>query len=153
SILATDIVGSTALAESLGDQRWLTVLQAHNQAIRREISSHRGTEVKQSGDGFVATFRSARDAVRAGVAIRSAVDALDIPNLATPLQLRIGVHAGEVEHDGSDVYGVNVSTACRIAGAARPGEVLVSGVVHDLADSTSDLSFGEDRQVELAGRS
>ena len=71
----------------------------------------------------------------------------------TPLTLRIGIHAGELEHDGADVYGVNVSTACRIAGAASPGEILVSGVVRELADSTSDLTFGESREVVLAGRS
>ena len=153
TILATDIVGSTSLAERMGDQRWLTVLQAHNAAVREQISRHHGTEIKQSGDGFIATFRSSRDAVRTAVAIRRSVGSLDEPSLETPLTLRIGVHAGELEHDGADVYGVNVSTACRIAGAAAPGEILVSGVVRELADSTSDLTFGESREVVLAGRS
>ena len=153
TILATDIVGSTSLAERMGDQRWLTVLRAHNAAVREQISRHHGTEIKQSGDGFIATFRSSRDAVRTAVAIRRSVGSLDEPALETPLTLRIGVHAGELEHDGADVYGVNVSTACRIAGAASPGEILVSGVVRELADSTSDLTFGESREVVLAGRS
>ena len=152
TIVATDIVGSTSLAERMGDQRWLTVLRAHNAAVREQITRHHGTEVKQSGDGFIATFRSSRDAVRTAVSIRRSVGSLDTPGLDAPLQLRIGVHAGELEHDGDDVYGVNVSTVCRIADAAAPGEILVSGVVRELADSTSDLSFGESREVVLAGR-
>ena len=153
TIVATDIVGSTSLAERMGDQRWLTVLRAHNAAVREQIARHHGTEIKQSGDGFIATFRSSRDAVRTAVAIRRSVGSLDSPSLDAPLELRIGVHAGELEHDGADVYGVNVSTACRIAGAAAPGEILVSGVVRELANSTSDLAFGESREVVLAGRS
>jgi class 3 adenylate cyclase len=152
SIVATDIVGSTAIAETLGDQGWLQVLRAHNHAVREQLTSHHGTEVKQSGDGFLATFRSARDAVRAAVAIRQAIGKLDLPDETPPLRLRIGVHAGELEHDGHDVYGVNVSTACRIASVAEPDEILVSGVVRELAASTSDLSFGTGREVQLAGR-
>lgn len=152
SIVATDIVGSTAIAEALGDQGWLQVLRAHNDAVREQLVSHHGTEVKQSGDGFLGTFRSARDAVRAAVAIREAVSRLELPDDTAPLRLRVGVHAGELEHDGHDVYGVNVSTACRIASVAEPGEILVSGVVRELAASTSDLSFGLGREVRLAGR-
>ena len=69
----------------------------------------------------------------------------------TPLEVRIGVHAGEVERDGHDVVGRNVALACRLCDAAAPGEVLVSGVVADLADSASDLAFGDAREHHLAG--
>jgi class 3 adenylate cyclase len=153
TILVTDIVGSTALAERLGDQRWLGVLQSHNALVREQLARHGGTEIKQSGDGFLATFPSSRAGVRAAIEISRSMDGYRRGHPDTPLELRIGVHAGEVERDGGDVFGVNVSTASRIAGAASPGEVLVSGVVCDLADSTTDLRFGEPREVQLAGLS
>jgi class 3 adenylate cyclase len=152
TILVTDIVSSTAHAERLGDQRWLAVLRSHNALVREQLAAHSGTEVKQSGDGFLATFASARDAVRAGIGIRRSIDGYRNSNPQAPLELRIGVHSGEVEHDGDDVFGVNVSTADRVADAAQPGEILVSGVVRDLADSTSDLRFGDAKEIPVAGR-
>jgi class 3 adenylate cyclase len=153
SILVTDIVGSTALAARLGDQRWLGVLQSHNALVREQLARHGGTEIKQSGDGFLATFPSSRAAVRSAIGINRSMEGYRRGHPDTPLQLRIGIHAGEVEREGTDVFGVNVSTASRIASAAAPGEVLVSGVVRDLADSTSDLRFGDPREVVLAGLS
>jgi class 3 adenylate cyclase len=153
TILVTDIVGSTSHSERLGDQRWLEVLRAHNALVREEIAREGGTEVKHSGDGFLATFSSARAAVRTALGVKQAIERHRAQHPDPPIEVRIGLHAGEVEHDSDDVFGVNVSTASRIAGAAEPGEVLVSGVVRDLAESTSDLRFGAAREVALAGRS
>jgi adenylate cyclase len=153
SILVTDIVGSTAMAERLGDQRWLGVLQVHDALIREQIGRHGGTEVKHVGDGFVATFPSAREAVRAALHIEQAIGGYSTAHPDSPLSLRVAVHAGEVERVGDDVFGLNVSTAAHLAGVAEPGEVLVSGVVCQLAGSTSDLRFGELRSVTIAGRS
>jgi class 3 adenylate cyclase len=91
--------------------------------------------------------------VLAGLSVRDEVCRFAASNPDTSLQLRIGVHAGEVARDGDDVYGVNVSTADRLSAAAEPGEVLVSGVVADLAGSSSDLCFGPPREIEISGRS
>jgi class 3 adenylate cyclase len=152
SILVTDIVGSTAIAERLGDQRWLAVLQIHDALVREQLHRHGGTEVKHVGDGFVATFPSAREAVRAALHVEQAIAGYSTAHPDSPLVLRIAVHAGEVERVGDDVFGLNVSTAAHLAEVAVPGEVLVSGVVCQLAGSTSDLRFGELRSVRLAGR-
>jgi class 3 adenylate cyclase len=153
SLMVTDIVGSTRMAERLGDQRWLQVLQAHNEIVRRQVDVHGGTEVKQNGDGFLLTFPSSRSAVLAGLGVRDEIGRYGVANPDSSLQLRIGVHAGEVARDGHDVFGVNVSTADRLSAAAEPGEVLVSGVVADLAGSSSDLCFGPGREIEISGRS
>jgi class 3 adenylate cyclase len=153
SLMVTDIVGSTRMAERLGDQRWLQVLQAHNEIVRRQVDLHGGTEVKQNGDGFLLTFPSSRSAVLAGLAVRDEVGRYGAANPDSSLQLRIGIHAGEVARDGHDVFGVNVSTADRLSAAAEPGEVLVSGVVADLAGSSSDLCFDPGRDLEINGRS
>jgi class 3 adenylate cyclase len=152
SILVTDIVGSTAMSERLGDQRWLGVLQSHNALVREQLGRHDGTEVKQMGDGFIATFESSRDAVRAANGIRQAMEGYCVGHPDSPISLRIAVHAGEVARDGADVFGLNVSTAAHLADVTPPGEVLVSGVVRELAGSTSDLTFGPAHEVLVAGR-
>jgi class 3 adenylate cyclase len=152
SILVTDIVGSTAMSERLGDQRWLGVLQSHNALVREQIGRHGGTEVKQMGDGFIVTFDSSRDAVRAAKSIRQAMEGYCVGHPDSPIHLRIAVHAGEVARDGADVFGLNVSTAAHLADVTEPGEVLVSGVVRELAGSTTDLAFGPAREITVSGR-
>jgi class 3 adenylate cyclase len=151
TIVSTDIVGSTRRAGELGDQVWHSVLLAHNAVIREQLGRYGGTEVKTSGDGFLLTFTSARAAVQFALAVQEALheQGATVPELA--LDVRIGVHAGEVEHDGGDVIGRNVTIACRLCDAAAPGEVLASAVVADLADSASDISFGAPREHRLAG--
>lgn len=151
TIVSTDLVGSTRFADEIGDQRWRGVLQTHNAIVREQLARHGGTEVKTSGDGFLCTFTSARRAVAFAVDLQDALASYRVAHPDTPLQLRVGVHAGEVERDGNDVVGRNVALACRLCDAAAPGEVLVSGVVADLADSASDLAFGDGRELMLAG--
>ena len=151
TVVCTDIVGSTRYADTLGDQRWRGVLQTHNALVREQLAAHGGTEVKTSGDGFLVTFPSARRAVQFAVDVQDKLAEYRAGHPETPLEIRIGVHAGEVEHDGADVVGRNVALACRLCDAAAPGEVLASAVVADLADSASDLSFGPARQHQLAG--
>jgi len=148
TIVCTDLVGSTRLSDQLGDQRWREVLLAHHRVVRAELARHGGQEVKTVGDGFLCTFTSARSAVAFAVDLQGA---LDDGATAQPLEVRVGIHAGEVERDGDDLVGRNVSVACRLCDVASPGEVLASGVVADLADSASDLVFGEGRVVRLAG--
>jgi class 3 adenylate cyclase len=151
TVVCTDIVGSTRMADSLGDQRWRSVLQAHYAMTRATASQHGGTEVKTRGDGLLLTFTSPRRAVQFAVSFQAALAKERVADPGFGLEARVGVHAGEVERDGTDVVGRNVSLACRLCDAAAPGEVLTSAVVADLADSASDLSFGPPRELALAG--
>jgi class 3 adenylate cyclase len=144
TVVCTDIVGSTRLADTLGDQKWRDLIGAHNAIVRTQLARHDGLEIKTSGDGFLVTFPSARRAVSFALDVHDAVRSLD-------LELRIGLHAGEVERDGTDIVGRNVSVACRLCDVAAPGEVLASAMVADLTDSSSDLAFGDDRELRLAG--
>jgi class 3 adenylate cyclase len=107
--------------------------------------------VKNRGDGLLLTFTSPRRAVQFAVSFQAALAKERVADPGFGLEARVGVHAGEVERDGTDVVGRNVSLACRLCDAAAPGEVLTSAVVADLADSASDLSFGPPRELALAG--
>lgn len=125
TVLFTDIVGSTALASDLGDQQWLDLLASHDTAVRRQLERFGGTEVKATGDGFCATFASPGQAIRGATAIRDAVAPLG-------LEVRAGLHTGEIELRGADVGGVAVHIAARVSALAQAGEVLVSGAVPPL---------------------
>jgi class 3 adenylate cyclase len=151
TVVCTDIVGSTRLSVALGDQRWHSVLSAHNSLVRELLARFGGTEVKTSGDGFLLTFTSARAALQFSMALHDAMTEERETRPDARIELRIGVHAGEVERDGRDVIGRNVTIACRLCDAAAPGEVLASAVVADLADSASDLTFGPSREHSLPG--
>ena len=143
TVLFTDIVGSTAKASELGDEEWRRVLGRHHEAVRRALEQHRGHEVGTAGDGVLATFDGPARAVRAAAAAREAVRPLG-------LELRAGVHTGEVELVGADVAGIAVHTGARIAAAAGPGEVLVSSTVKDLVTG-SGIEFEERGEHELKG--
>jgi class 3 adenylate cyclase len=143
TVLVTDIVGSTGQATALGDRAWRELLQRHDDASRREFERFRGREVKQTGDGFLATFDGPARAVRCAAAIRDALAPLG-------LSLRTGVHTGECELRGADVSGIAVHIAARVGAAAAPGEVLVSSTVRDLVIG-SGLEFEERGERELAG--
>jgi pimeloyl-ACP methyl ester carboxylesterase len=114
TVLFTDIVGSTARAEQLGDQRWRNLLDAHHMTVRRELARSRGNEVKSLGDGFLATFDGPARAVRCARAIAEAVRSLNI-------QVRSGLHTGEIEIADNDVQGIAVHIASRISALAGPG--------------------------------
>ena len=143
TVLFTDIVGSTARAEQLGDQRWHSLLDAHHATVRRELARCRGKEVKSLGDGFLATFDGPARAVRCACAIAEAVRPLDI-------QIRSGLHTGEIEVTDNDVQGIAVHIASRVSALAGPGEVLVSRTVKDLV-AGSGLRFDERGSHSLKG--
>jgi len=143
TVLFTDIVGSTARAEQLGDQRWHDLLGAHHTTVRRELARSRGNEVKSLGDGFLATFDGPARGVRCACAIAEAVVPLDI-------QVRSGLHTGEIEIAGNDVQGIAVHIASRVSALAGPGEVLVSRTVKDLV-AGSGLRFDERGRHSLKG--
>jgi class 3 adenylate cyclase len=140
TVLFTDIVGSTQRAAELGDRRWRDLLQHHHISIRRELQRHRGEEVDTAGDGFLATFDGPARAVRCAQSIGDAVRSLD-------LEVRCGLHTGEVERTAGKVGGLAVHIAARVTAAAGPGEVLVSSTVKDLV-AGSGLSF-QDRGVHV----
>jgi class 3 adenylate cyclase/alpha-beta hydrolase superfamily lysophospholipase len=143
TVLFTDIVGSTARAEQVGDQRWRNLLDTHHIAVRRELARYRGKEVKSLGDGFLATFDGPARAVRCACAIAEAVRPLDI-------QVRSGLHTGEIEVAEGDVQGIAVHIAARVSAFAGPGEVLVSRTVRDLV-AGSGLRFQERGKHSLKG--
>jgi pimeloyl-ACP methyl ester carboxylesterase/class 3 adenylate cyclase len=130
TVLFTDIVGSTERAATLGDKRWRDLLQQHDRLISRELDRHRGREVKAMGDGVLATFDGPARAIGCARAICDQANTLGI-------EVRAGLHSGEVELLGDDVGGIAVHIGARVAGMAGPGEVLVSSTVKDLVVGSS----------------
>ena len=151
TVMFSDIEGSTALNDRLGDARFMEVLREHNAIVRDGIKAHSGFEVKSEGDGFMVAFQSAGKAVECAAAIQTA---LAERNTSTeePVSVRMGLHAGEVIKEGEDFFGRNVIMAARVAAQARGGEVLASAVVKALL-AGSDVKWGEARAVELKGLS
>lgn len=135
TILFTDLVDSTARAAELGDRRWRHLLERHDAAVRRQLALHRGREVKTVGDGFLATFDGPARAIRCATALRSELGALG-------LEVRAGIHTGEVELIGEDVGGIAVNIGARIGAEAVAGEVLVSSTVRELVVG-SGLEFAD----------
>jgi class 3 adenylate cyclase len=125
SVMFTDIVSSTERAHELGDRRWRDLLDQHDAAVRRQLDRFHGTEVNTTGDGFIARFDGPARAVGCAVAIRDAARLLGV-------QVRGGVHTGEIEMRGDDVAGIAVHIAARVAALAAPDETLVSRTVTDL---------------------
>lgn len=143
TVLFTDIVGSTGRAAQLGDDRWRDVLETHNTVIRAQLDRFRGVEVNTTGDGFLATFDGPARAIQCAREIGHQLKVL-------ALEVRAGVHTGEVERVGDDVAGIAVHIGARIAGLAGAGEVLVSGTVRDLV-AGSGLEFTDRGRHELRG--
>jgi class 3 adenylate cyclase len=125
TVLFTDIVNSTDLAARLGDQRWLDLRAAHDGLVRTQLDRYRGKVVATTGDGFLATFDGPARAVRCASEIASAVRSLGI-------QIRAGLHSGEVEIQDGQIAGIAVHIAARVMAFASEGRVLVSGTVKDL---------------------
>jgi len=158
TILFTDIEGSTAMTQRLGDARAREVLREHERIVRECLRAHGGSEVKTMGDGFMASFGSATKALECAVAIqRAIVDwAAGVgAHHDAPLRVRIGLNAGEPiaedDPDGrGDLFGTAVIRAARIAALAQGGEILVANVVRELAEGKGFL-FGDRGEVALRG--
>jgi len=151
TIMFSDIEGSTAMADRLGDKRFMEVLREHNAIIREQVKAHGGFEVKSEGDGFMVAFQSAGKALACAAAIQKALLACN-ESAEEPVKVRMGLHAGEVIKEGEDFFGRNVIMAARVASQANGGEILTSGVVKALL-SGSDVTWGDSRTVELKGLS
>ena len=143
TLLFTDIVNSTTLAAQLGDRRWRDVLDQHHQFGRGELARFGGREVATTGDGFFVSFDRPLAAVRCALAMVEAMGPLGI-------QIRAGVHTGEVEVRGADLGGLAVHIAARVAALAGAGEVLVSSTVKDLLVG-ADVGFDDRQDHKLKG--
>jgi class 3 adenylate cyclase len=151
TLLFTDIEESTGLTLRLGDQRWLEVLRAHHELVRRQVQAHGGFEVKSLGDGFMLAFSSARRALDCAVAIQRAVVTGNSAHPDAPIKVRIGLHTGEALKEADDFHGKHVVLAARIANHARGGEILVSSLLRELTDTGVGIAFDLGEDVELKG--
>jgi len=151
TVLFTDIEASTTLNERVGDVRWIELLRVHHEIVRDQVHQHGGFEVKSQGDGFMIAFPSARRAVQCARSIQREVGSRLGEHPDGPIRLRIGLHTGEAIKEEADFYGKNIALAARIADQARGGEILASRVVKDLTESAGDVSFENEREVELEG--
>jgi class 3 adenylate cyclase len=125
TVLFTDIVSSTERAREVGDRRWAELLDTHDRLARELVAELQGRLVKSTGDGILALFDRPGRGIRCATALRDRLK-------GTGMEIRAGVHTGEVQLRGDDVGGIAVHFAARVMAAAAPGEVLVSGTVHDL---------------------
>jgi pimeloyl-ACP methyl ester carboxylesterase len=143
TVLFTDIVSSTEQAAEVGDRRWREMLDAHDTAVRRQLDRYRGREIKATGDGFLATFDGPARAIRGGWAICDATRAVGV-------EVRVGLHTGEIELRDGDIGGVGVHVAQRVCALADPGEVLVSEAV-PLLVAGSGIGFQDRGAHNLKG--
>ena len=142
-VLFTDIVGSTVTAAEMGDARWRQVLDLHASIADRQIDRHRGRLIKNTGDGVLATFDGPARAIRCGLEIRDELRAVDV-------DIRTGVHTGEIERRGDDIGGLAVHVGARVMNRADAGEVFVTSVVKDLV-AGSGIDFEDRGFHELKG--
>ena len=143
TVLFTDLVGSTERASQLGDRAWKALLEQHHARVRGQLARYRGTEIDTAGDGFFATFDGPARAIRCAQSTIQAVHDLGI-------DIRAGLHTGEIETIGDKIGGIAVNIGARVAALASPGEVLVSQTVRDLV-AGSGLTFEDAGEHELKG--
>ncbi len=148
TLMFSDIEGSTALNEKLGDDGWLEVLTVHDKLVRRCIRHERGQVIKALGDSFMAAFADPDTALSSAVAVQRELGAPDAVPGAT-VRVRIGLHTGPAIARGRDLFGINVATAARVAAQARGGEILVTEDLATRLDGTHTL--GKPRKVTLKG--
>jgi class 3 adenylate cyclase len=147
AILFTDMVGSTDLTQRLGDAAAMAVLRRHDSIVREALAARAGSEVKHTGDGIMASFRSAVGAIECAIAVqRSCVDAA----AEVPISVRIGIAAGEPVAQDGDLFGSVVQLAARLTARAAPGGILVSAAVRDLAQGKG-FRFAGDKRARLKG--
>jgi class 3 adenylate cyclase len=149
TILFTDVEGSTALTERVGDAKAREVLRAHERIVRENLKAHGGAEVKTMGDGFMASFSSATGALECAIAMQRAF-AAHSEAAAEPIRMRIGLNAGEPIAEEKDLFGTAVNMAARIAAKAEGGEIMASDVVRQLVAGKGFL-FSDRGEVELKG--
>jgi class 3 adenylate cyclase len=143
TVMFTDVVGSTARADAIGDRAWADLVEEHGARVRKEVERFGGREIDDAGDGLFAAFDSATSALRCAQAVRATVAELGV-------ELRIGLHTGECELVGDKLRGIGVHIGARVSSAAGPGEILVSQTVKDVATG-SGFRFEDVGEHELKG--
>jgi DNA-binding NarL/FixJ family response regulator len=143
TVMFSDMVSSTERAAEIGDRRWRDVLDRHDELVRRLIGEHGGREIKTTGDGFLALFDAPARAIRCAMSIRDELRAVGV-------EVRIGLHSGEVELRGNDVGGIAVNIGARVAASGSAGDVVVSSTVRDLV-AGSGIEFDDRGQHPLKG--
>lgn len=149
AVMFTDIVGSTKLTQQLGDAGAQKLVHLHNSVVRTALKEYRGTEVKHTGDGIMASFPSSSDAVQAGVAIQRSLNQARARDNSILLRLRVGINAGEPIAENGDLFGTTVQLAARICDKAPTDGVMVSQLVRDL--SQGKAQFENRGTFELKG--
>ena len=149
TILFTDVEGSTALTQRLGDAKARELLREHERMVREALKTHGGSEVKTMGDGFMASFSSATKALECSIAMQRAF-AQHNESAEEPINVRIGLNAGEPIAEDEDLFGTAVNRAARITAEAKGGEILVANVVRELAEG-KDFLFADRGEVSLKG--
>jgi class 3 adenylate cyclase len=149
TVLFTDVEGSTALTERLGDAGARDVLRNHERIVREALRAHGGSEVKALGDGFMASFGSATRALECAIAMQRAF-AAHSESAKEPIRVRVGLNAGEPIAEAEDLFGTAVNLAARIAAQAEGGEIMASDVVRQLVAGKRFL-FADRGEVALRG--
>ena len=144
AILFTDIVGSTERASAIGDQAWRNLLATHDALARILVDRHKGRVVKRTGDGMLATFDGPGRAIRCALSLSVALRSVG-------LEIRAGLHTGEVEVMGEDIAGIGVHIAARVLDASLPGQLLVSPAVPMLVAGAAGFEFEDRGEHELKG--
>jgi adenylate cyclase len=144
AILFSDIEGSTALNERIGDRAWVRLIDRHDKMVSRHVRRHSGYVVKSQGDGFMIAFARPEQAVWCSMDVQR-----ELAKRPNGIRVRIGIHEGKSVRRGDDLFGRNVAMAARVAAAAQGGEVLVSESVRDAVGN--DITFDDGRDVELKG--
>jgi class 3 adenylate cyclase len=150
TLLFSDIEGSTAIMERVGERRSFEVLRDHTSLVRQLVETFGGAVVKSQGDGFMVSFPSAHAGVHCAIEMQRTFDGHSVPDVG-PLKVRIGLHSGYVIADAEDFFGRNVVLAARIADRARGGEILVSSTVKDYTETDPRVEFEPRGEFHLKG--
>ncbi len=151
TILFSDIAGSSAMVQRLGDKGWQDLYHTHNGIVSASLAETGRSEVKSLGDGFMVGFESARQAVRSAIEMQRAFALYSAEHPELPLNVAQGLHAGEVIREGNDFVGRNVFIAALVAQQARPGQIVVSAALKELVEEAGEFQFDEGKMVEMRG--
>ena len=153
TMLFSDIEGSTAVTERLGDKRAQEVFRLHNALIRKQVAARGGFEVKFLGDGFMVAYSSGRWGLQSAIAIQRELNTHHQLHPDDVIRVRLGLHTGEVIKEEEDFFGKNVILGARIASEARGGQILASSLLKQIVESSQEFTFDDGRDLVLKGLS
>ena len=151
TVLFTDIVESTDTTERIGDRAWFALLEEHNALIRAQLVTHKGYEVKSTGDGFMLAFDSARQGLECAIGIQRALAERNAEHPDAEINVRTGLHTGEPIWGDNDFHGRGIALAARIGAKAEAGEILVSTLLRELTESLGDFEFAGSPRRQAQG--